>query len=227
MQQVAGALFSRWSQENCFKYMRHEFNLDALPTHDLETLHPDTQVVNPARRELEKQIKRLRSRLGSLRNKTADQAKNGHNSAVLLAQIETLELQMQEHKAQRTDLPMHILAADLDNADKLDMIPSRQRLLLDIIRMIAYRAETRMIPAVAQMQGKKTNARKLLSAVMTADADIVPDSENAVLRVRLLGLGSDCCDRALEALLAELNETHTIFPGTNLRMVYEIPNSAA
>ncbi len=227
MQQVAGALFSRWSQENCFKYMRHEFNLDALPTHDLETLHPDTQVVNPARRELEKQIKRLRSRLGSLRNKTADQAKNGHNSAVLLAQIETLELQMQEHKAQRTDLPMHILAADLDNDHKLDMIPSRQRLLLDIIRMIAYRAETRMIPAVAQMQGKKTNARKLLSAVMTADADIVPDSDNAVLRVRLLGLGSDCCDRALEALLAELNETHTIFPGTNLRMVYEIPNSAA
>ncbi len=227
MQQVAGALFSRWSQENCFKYMRHEFNLDALPTHDLETLHPDTQVVNPARRELEKQIKRLCSRLGSLRNKTADQAKNGHNSAVLLAQIETLELQMQEHKAQRTELPMHILAADLDNDDRLDMIPSRQRLLLDIIRMIAYRAETRMIPAVAQMQGKKTNARKLLSAVMTADADIVPDSENAVLRVRLLGLGSDCCDRALKALLAELNETHTIFPGTNLRMVYEIPNSAA
>ena len=133
---------------------------------------------------------------------------------------------MQEHKAQRTDLPMHILAADLDNDHKLDMIPSRQRLLLDIIRMLAYRAETRMIPAVAQMQGKKTNARKLLSAVMTSDADILPDSDHAVLRVRLLGLGSDCCDHALEALIGELNETQTIFPGTNLRMVYEIPNFA-
>ena len=66
MQQVAGALFSRWSQESCFKYMRHEFNLDALPIHDLEALHPDTLVVNPARRELEKQIKIFRSRLGSL-----------------------------------------------------------------------------------------------------------------------------------------------------------------
>ena len=66
MQQVAGALFSRCSQENCFKNMRHEFNLDALPIHDLETLHPDTLVVNPARRQLEKQIKIFRSRLGSL-----------------------------------------------------------------------------------------------------------------------------------------------------------------
>ena len=61
---------------------------------------------------------------------------------------------------------------------------------------------------------------------MTSDADILPDHDNAVLRVRLLGLGSDCCDRALEALIEELNETHTIFPGTNLRMVYEVPNFA-
>ena len=121
---------------------------------------------------------------------------------------------------------MHILATDLDNDDKLDMISSKQRLLLDIIRMTAYRAETRMILAVAQMQAKMTNARKLLSAVMTSDADILPDSDNAVLRVRLLGFDSDCCDHALEALIDELNETHSVFPGTNLRMVYEIPNFA-
>ena len=121
---------------------------------------------------------------------------------------------------------MHILATDLDNDDKLDMIPSKQRLLLDIIRMIAYRAETRMILAIAQMQGEKTNARKLLSSVMTSDADILPDSDNAALRVRLFGLGSDSCDRALDALIDELNETKTIFPGTNMRMVYEIPNFA-
>ena len=72
-----------------------------------------------------------------------------------------------------------------------------------------------------------TNARKLLSAVMTSDADIVPDSDNTVLRVRLLGLGSDSCDRTLNALIDELNETQTIFPGTNLRTIYVIPNFSA
>ena len=72
-----------------------------------------------------------------------------------------------------------------------------------------------------------TNARKLLSAVMTSDADFVPDSDNTVLRVRLLGLGSDSCDRTLDALIDELNETQTIFPGTNLRLVYVIPNFSA
>ena len=227
MRQVAGALFSRWSQENCFKYMRQEFNLDALPTHDLEALPPDTVVVNPARRKLEKELRKFTTRLGSLRNRAAAKSKKGHDTASLPTQIEALELDMQEHKAQRTQLPTHIRAADLDDDDKLDMIPSRQRLLFDIIRMTAYRAETRMMPALAQMQGKKTNARKLLSAVMTSDADILPDPNNEILRVRLLGLGSDSCDRALEVLIDELNETNTIFPETNLRMVYEIPKFEA
>ena len=227
MRQVAGALFSRWSQENCFKYMRQEFNLDALPTHDLEALPPDTVVVNPARRKLEKELRKFTTRLGSLCNRAADKSKKGHDTASLPTQIEALELDMQERKAQRTQLPTHIRAADLDDDDKLDMIPSRQRLLFDIIRMTAYRAETRMMPALAQMQGKKTNARKLLSAVMTSDADILPDPDNEILRVRLLGLGSDSCDRALEVLIDELNKTNTIFPETNLRMVYEIPKFEA
>ena len=30
MERAAGALFSRWAQENFFRYMREEFNLDAL-----------------------------------------------------------------------------------------------------------------------------------------------------------------------------------------------------
>ena len=52
-------MFSRWSQENFFKYMREQFNLDSLPTHDLEPLDPDAQVVNPVRRALEKTIRRV------------------------------------------------------------------------------------------------------------------------------------------------------------------------
>ena len=28
-------MFSRWSQENFFKYLREQFNLDSLPTHGL------------------------------------------------------------------------------------------------------------------------------------------------------------------------------------------------
>ena len=53
LEQVAGSMFSRWSQENFFKYLREQFNLDSLPTHDLDPIDPDAQVVNPVRRALE------------------------------------------------------------------------------------------------------------------------------------------------------------------------------
>ena len=132
-------------------------------------------------------------------------------------------------KASRREVPRHCRAGDHDEAEKLDALPSRERLLLDVIRLIAYRAETRMMLPVMQAQGKKAHLRKLLRALLAADADILPDPASGVLRVRILGLGNDACDRQIDALLTELNTTGTVFPGTELRMVYEVdgdPKSA-
>ena len=92
--------------------------------------------------------------------------------------------------------------------------------------MVAYRAETRMMGAVIECQGKKPNARKLLQSLFACEADILPDAEEKILRVRFLGFGSDSCERALENLIDELNETNTIFPRTDMRMVYELPSKS-
>ena len=73
MEQVAGAMFSRWSQENFFKYMRDEFNLDALPVHRLEPVDPEATVVNPARRSVEKLIRKARSRLAGVHHRIAQE----------------------------------------------------------------------------------------------------------------------------------------------------------
>ena len=87
--------------------------------------------------------------------------------------------------------------------------------------MIAYRAETRMMAPVIGAQGKKPNARRLLRALLTSDANIIPEPAQHILRIQLLGLGSDACDRMLAPLIEELNATRTIYPGTQLRLVYE------
>ena len=89
--------------------------------------------------------------------------------------------------------------------------------------MIAYRAETRMMPAVADAQGGKQRPRRPLAELFQSDADIIPDPENGILRVRILGTASNAGDAAIAGLLEELNQTRTIFPGTSLRMVYELP----
>ena len=221
--QVAGAMFSRWSQENFFKYMREQFNLDSLPSHDLEPLDPDAQVVNPVRRALEKTIRRLRSRLATARNRLAEALQQHHRDTAtrLEADANALAAELDQLKQQRAHTLTHVRAGDLPEQDKLDALPVGGRLFLDLVRMIAYRAETRMMAPVITTQGKKPNARRLLRALLTSDANIIPVPAKGILRIQLLGLGSDACDRMLAPLVEELNATRTIYPGTDLRLVYE------
>ena len=222
--QVAGAMFSRWSQENFFKYMREQFNLDSLPSHDLAPLDPDAQVVNPVRRALEKTIRRVRSRLATARNRLAEALQQHHRDTAtrLEADANALAAELDQLKQQRAHTLTHVRAGDLPEQDKLDALPVGGRLFLDLVRMIAYRAETRMMAPVITTQGKKPNARRLLRALLTSDANIIPVPANGILRIQLLGLGSDACDRMLAPLVEELNATRTIYPGTDLRLVYEL-----
>ena len=222
--QVAGAMFSRWSQENFFKYMREQFNLDSLPTHDLAPLDPDAQVVNPVRRALEKTIRRLRSRLATARNRLAEALQEHHQDTAtrLEADAKALAAELDQLKQQRAHTLTHVRAGDLPEQDKLDALPVGGRLFLDVVRMIAYRAETRMMVPVITTQGNKPNARRLLRALLTSDANIIPVPAKGILRIQLLGLGSDACDRMLAPLVEELNATRTIYPGTDLRLVYEL-----
>ena len=64
--------------------------------------------------------------------------------------------------------------------------------------------------------------RRLLRALLTSDANIIPQPAQGILRIQLLGLGSDACDRMLAPLVEELNATRTIYPGTDLTLVYEL-----
>jgi hypothetical protein len=55
---VAVAMCARWCQENFFKYMCQHFSIDRLVEYGTEALPDTTQVVNPAWRELDSQIRR-------------------------------------------------------------------------------------------------------------------------------------------------------------------------
>ena len=175
------------------------------------------------RRALEKTIRRVRSRLAAVRNRLvpAQQEPDPDTANRLAADAKALAGELDELQQQRVDTPTHVRAGNLSEQDKLDALPVGGRLFMDVVRMIAYRAETRMMAPVIGAQGKKPNARRLLRALLTSDANIIPEPAQHILRIQLLGLGSDACDRMLAPLIEELNATRTIYPGTQLRLVYE------
>ena len=69
--------------------------------------------------------------------------------------------------------------------------------------------------------------RSLLQALFRSDASLLPDPQAGTLTVRLLHQASRAQDAALDPLLEELNQTRTVFPGTQLRLVYELPPTAS
>ena len=63
--------------------------------------------------------------------------------------------------------------------------------------------------------------------MLSSDASIVPDPSAETLTVWLLQQARRGHDLALAPLLDELNQIWTLYPGTNLRLVYEIlPNDS-
>ncbi len=220
-EQVAGLLRSRWSQENCFKYMRSEFGLDTLPEHALEEVEPDAWGVSPAWRTIEKALKKERNAVGHLRRRRAaetDIAKAGELDARIRACDQAIAGLVRARKS--TD--QHVRAGELTAEQRLQALPEPLRALTDTLRMITCRSETAMAAAVAPALGHPDTVRSLLEALFQTGASLLPDPAAGTLTVRLLHQATRAREAALAPLLDELNQTRTVFPGTSLRLVYEI-----
>jgi hypothetical protein len=63
---------------------------------------------------------------------------------------------------------------------------------------------------------------RLLRALYTSEADLLPDREAGTLTLRLHHSANAANDRVIEKLCEELNATETLFPRTNLRLVLKL-----
>ena len=70
--------------------------------------------------------------------------------------------------------------------------------------------------------GVKSGILKLTN-LFRSKADIISNHQFGILRVRGIGSPHDSADDAVRELFRELNQTETIYPGTDLRLVYELP----
>ena len=88
--------------------------------------------------------------------------------------------------------------------------------------MVAYRGETAMAQMAREKMRREDDARSLLRALYSTEADLLPDEIAGTLTVRVHHQANRCADEVIRHFCTELNQTETIFPGTNLRLVYEM-----
>ena len=142
--------------------------------------------------------------------------------ADLRTQIEHIEQQLNAVEATLKQTPKHITWVELQDPDKFRrLLPGRKR-LLDTVRMIAYQAETAMVGLLTGPTVDSAAARRLLQDLFVTEADIFPEPKNQLLRIRVHGASTPAANRALLPLIAQLNAAEMLYPGTNLRLVYEL-----
>jgi len=94
---------------------------------------------------------------------------------------------------------------------------------MNVIKMICYRAEssvaTWMAPFLAKAEDEK---RMVVKQIIASNADLSPDYRNNTLIISLHSLSAQRFNAAAFELTKILNETQTQFPGTNLKMIFQI-----
>lgn len=230
---VASSMFSRWSQENFFQYMRQHFGIDRLLEYKTEPIAETTRVVNPCYREVDGKIRSNNAKLARRKAKFGSMVYEGEleekkvegyerQKAELQEEISLLEKETDELKAKRKECPRHITFAELPEAEQFSALANDKKQIVDTIKMIAYRAETAMANLIKPYMTDKRQARALLRQIYASEADLKPDEENKTLTVSLHNLTNPVSDRIVRKLCQELNATETIFPGSNLRLVYKL-----
>ena len=230
---LAVAMFSRWSQENFFKYTREHYNLDRLVDYRTEAISDPLQVVNPDHRRLDSQVRsgtgKLNRRLAQFGAMNLEEAIDPEpvesflqRKADLQEEIEHMQNEIQALKGERKDTARHISVDELPEEERFQRLSTPSKHLIDTIKMIAYRAETAMANLLRETMSHPDEARGLLRALYTSDADLLPDHNSGTLTVRLHHMANRSSDAAIQKLCNELNATKTQFPGTELRLVLKL-----
>jgi hypothetical protein len=238
--ELATGMFSRWCQENFFRYMMQHFAIDLLQEYGTDDFPDTEQVVNPAWRELHRVCNSVQNKLRYRRSCFAEMSMHPESEddkvrydkwvqkkAELLEEIQHYEHDLAEEKVKLKKTPKHITWAQLEEKDRFHrLLPGRKR-LMDTLRMIAYRAETAMAALLVSPTLDLAGARCLLQDLFVTEADILPDPENKLLHVRIHSASRPAANRSLEHLVAHLNQAQVQYPGTDMCLVYELRGTEA
>ena len=233
---VALRMFSRWQQENFFRYMRHEFALDHLPTTAVEPADPERSVPNPAVKEKKRELSKAKARLTKAEQRYGKNAYDNPEQkrrtvrgfkishAELGQEIRRLRQSCERLESDIKALPARVPVREVMDGEPVIRLERERKTITDTLKMVAYRAETQLANLVGPLLPYRDDeARKFMRQVFELPADLLPDYAEQKLVVRLHSMANPRSNRALRALCDVLNDFNVCYPKTNLRLVLEAP----
>ena len=231
---IALYMFSRWAQENFFRYMRQEYDIDRIIQYGVDELNNTIMVVNREYSNLTYRLKKLREKIARRQAKLyalveeniADEmeqtGKNIEKQLLLRKEIELLEAEEKEILAQRAQHPYKISIGEMPEHTRYNKLKTESKHLQNIIKIICYRAETAIANLLASYYRKSSDEiRALVKSIIFAKADLYPNYQTNTLTVRLNSLATPRDNLAVREICQTINDYEAVFPGTKLKLVYK------
>lgn len=223
---IAGRMFARWCQENFFAYMMEHFDIDGLIQYGAENLPGTLLVVNPAWRNLDKAIIKVRKTerklQAELAKKTLADGTEIQKNAESLEAIQTVQAELQQLIAKRKETPKKVKIDSLPEDQRPTRLLPLNKMLSDTVKMIAYRAETAVVALLRRHLNKEDEARALVRELFVSAADIEPNDAAKTLTIKIHRMANPVHDKAIAALLEELTSQEFCHPETGAKMVYSL-----
>jgi transposase len=230
--EVAMRMFSRWREENYFRYARTHFDLDALDSYAATPDDPDRAVPNPVRATTKTAVTEAETGLAdaettrdaallALRTPPAGQSVLISNQILnnLSAPVEQAREYLATAQAAHKATPARVRLGDL--APDTVVLDTETKLITHAVRMAAYNTETTLASALHGHYARADDeAYTLIREALAGSGDLHPN--HGVLHVRLDPLSAPRRTAALAALCEQLNATRTRYPGTDLILHYQV-----
>lgn len=219
---------ARWRQENLFKYMGEHFGLDQLISYSAAPAEPERLVPNPERRSLQRQIAALRQQVAvlkvSLGSAVLEKDRGRSIKGLKIAQrgavgrLRSLEAQIDQLKAAEKDLPKTVTIAESGNGR--EVLRGEHKAVVDRIKITAYNAEEWLLERLQRHYLHPDDIRDLLRSFAELPGEIRTTRHGIV--VTLAAPDTPAHARALQGLIADLNDHGATYPGTGLPVSYRI-----
>jgi len=231
---IAQRMFSRWNQENFFRYMRTEYSLDHLVSYDVIDGDVERMVPNPEKKEKRKTLTKLKGELSKMKSTYGDMAlshnKKGGPTMKGLSisdpgienEILSLESRISAAKAELKGIPEKVPVNYILKEHEIVRLEIERKTITDTIKMLCYRAETSMMNLMApHLKRNYDEGRAFLKSVFQLNGDILPDEENNTLTVKFHSMANQRSNQALKALCDMMNEQALAYPGTRMRLDFQ------
>lgn len=231
---VAGRMFGRWVQENFFRYLIMDYDFDKMIEFGTIAIDQNKEVVNPLYRKVAHQLKKEREKIQrdkAQQYSLAEQSIDANLEDIpaltqkqmeLIEKIEQRQIKEQQIESQRNKTPARIKLKDMPEQERYNKLKPESKMLMNIIKMICYRAETTVANLLTEFFIRsKEEKRMLVKQIIQTSADLIPDLENKTLTVILHSLAAPRFNAAANKLAKLLTETQSIFPGTDLRIIFK------